>query len=476
MKFHGFEKTRKPWSRSLLTVLSCISLLSCADLFSEEPNDDNGARGQDREEDTALAYGKLNIVLDGRRASLQLSGLEEAVENCTMYADGVPRQDGLCGAPISVSGFASEIFVQSAAADPHLRGGARLFSQAESTTEPGQILSGGFFDLANPTQNLVGNNNLVGPVGNRPSFRTMPRLSFTEGAISLQHLRYRFQLQSRYVEVLLSKVPQPYAQSRYFSQCEGGAPSSEVLEQDRFEKANLIEGLIFDAGDYLYCIKDDNSACSVADFRWLDLDNEELVSERPQNPHQASSLAITPECVVSDGPQGGQNFDLSWGNLSLMFAFAEGSGFELHADLTHGELSEQWKDEKWPFGETPDNGENEQGFSPWSYYTHSNATGDVSEGSNLEIDLAFSTENLLFIEIDDEASLQSTRLESLLSKIVLSNVWIQDQIHERGLPGPGLAENLPVPIVRPLITVTGGKEPPTDFATLYEASGQTASN
>lgn len=446
--------------------------IACGDLFAEEGGEDQG-RGRGREEEALQSYGKLRIIAaENDTTALNLSAVEEQATACTMFADAVPSEDGFCATPLSVTGFVSAISAQSASRDPLERGPARLFAQSEASEGPGQILSGGYFDLANPTQNLVGNNTLVGPVGNKPSFRTEPRVTFNEGVMSLQHLRYRFQLQGKFVEVLVSRVPQPYAQPRHFANCEGGAPSEEILSQERYQEANLVKGLTFEAGDYLYCVQDTNTSCAEGDFKWLDLDSLTLTSERPTQPHQAPSLAVDPMCVVSEGPRGGQSFDLDWGNLNILFAFPEGKGFQLHADFTHGEISEQWKDEKWPFGAEPEGGEDLEGTAPWPYYTHVSEEGQVSEGGDLEIELALSTDGLLFFALDEESELENESLETLLSKMTFTSVWIQDQIKQRNLPGAGLARNLPAPQATAKVTVTGGQNPPTPLQTLISTSGQ----
>src|SRR5690606_4325622 len=128
------------------------------------------AAGSSSESD--LPYGKL-ILSSTNLASATLTAAD--TENCTLYGDQIAPTNGSCLTPLAMGGYAVSLHFDAKEQDQHKRGGTRMFSADERTVKPGQIFSGGIFDITNPTKSLVGNNTLAGPTSDQtPSHRTDP--------------------------------------------------------------------------------------------------------------------------------------------------------------------------------------------------------------------------------------------------------------------------------------------------------------
>jgi hypothetical protein len=425
-----------------------------------------------------LPYGKLVLSSETvSRNALRLTA-DASPTTCTMYGDQITPTSGSCLTPLTVGGFASSLEFGSKEQDPHLRGGARMFSADERTVKPGQIFSGGIFDIANPSKSLVGNNTLAGPTSDRtPSQRTEPHMVWSNARINLLYLKYQVLLKNSYVTVLLPSFAQPYADDTSLSKC-SSKPSETILGQSRYSDTALLKDMSFRNGDYLFCVKDTAEAeCAASDYKWLDLDSMTLVSTRPSNPRQAAALKEVPECRLFTGPglQGDERgaFELNYGAVSLMAKFKQDQTFKLFGEFTHGPLSEQWKDASAPFGK--DKEDRYQNLSPWVYYTYIPQSGVTQNGGNLEVKLDFDVTGMVFLNMDGD-DLETSSLEQQLKVIDTRSTWILDQVAVNKLPSAGLLENLPIMELTPTVTLSGEDDAPTSFEELFSSSGQTDQN
>jgi hypothetical protein len=466
------SKTIKGLSILVLGTALISSTQSCDGKKGDEGKQNRSSAEGD------LPYGKLVLSADALSNSTLRLAADTSPTACTMYGDQITPANGTCLTPLALGGFASSLEFGAKEQDPHLRGGARMFSADERTVKPGQIFSGGIFDITNPSKSLVGNNTLAGPTSDQtPSHRTEPHVVWSNAQINLLYLKYQVLLKNSYVTVLLPSYAQPYADDTSLSKC-SSQPSDTILGQSRYSDTALLKDMTFRNGDYLFCVKDTAEAeCAASDFKWLDLDSMTLVSTRPSKPRQAAAFKEIPDCSLFTGPglQGDERggFELGYGTVSLMAKFKQGQTFKLFGEFTHGPLSEQWKDATAPFGK--DTEDRYQNLSPWVYYTYTPQSAATQNGGNLEVKLDFDVTGMVFLDMDID-DLETSSLEQQLKVIDTRSTWIHDQVAVNKLNSAGILENLPIMEVTPTVTISGGDDVPTSFEELFTSSGQTDQN
>jgi hypothetical protein len=349
--------------------------------------------------------------------------LSQRSSDCLIIMD-VYNTTGSCITPLAVTGYAE----QAAAGRSNGPNGARILGPDEFATPAGGIFDGQAFDLSAPVP-LVTNNTLFEQYNERTQYDVL--------AMNLAWYQVQFPLTissgTRYVTMLLAKYGQPFATSaamdNAMANC-GLAP--EDATQARYIAADLLPGMTFQRGDYLFCVKDSpTESCAPADFRWLDSANNTLVANRPAQPKTSHWLTHQEVACVDEG---GGRVNFNFGTFGLFANIADTSEFKLWSDFSHGSFSQQW-----PTGGAPAGNEailedpTIAWISPYFIYYHQHCgsgacDSQISSGPELDIDVTFDTDGMVMVEglgIDAIAALDN--VGEALSRTHLKSQWALDQ-------------------------------------------------
>jgi len=410
--------------KQIFVLAISAMLVSCLD----SPEDEQPNNGESSSSGYSENSVKLSSVVSNsspKPTGKTFQAATVAMSDCNVVS-GIYQGSGTCIDPVSVTGNAASVNLHKR--NTVVYGGVRIAGQSEFAEPEGSLYSGVDFDLFNPSA-FVTNNTLRTQYTSREQYDSLNVLS----AYYYVKFPVTFNNSTKWVTVLLSQYGQPFEQStavtNAISQC--GLSQSETT-QARFTDMNMIDGLSFQRGDYLFCVKDtDTEACIASDFQWLDESNNQLVATRPSNPKQAHALANNPIECQNDGGRIGFNF----GDFGLYATISDTNQFKLWSDFSHGELSEQWNgDNGFPLGDSSlvPNNEQDGWVEPYYIYYHqacpNGNCGVTTEGSNLDVDFVFDTTGIVFIESMSEADMNAeTSIGNILSAFHTKTQWAFDQ-------------------------------------------------
>jgi hypothetical protein len=431
----------------LLAFVLSLGLVGCDKKKGDDDGDGegdgpggNGGGGGDSGDDVEVSgahYGKTVLKSSG----LALTTTAADGENCGFSLD-IYRGEGACFTPLAVSGFAVKVDLVADVANG--RGGTRLMSPDEATVGPGVIWAGAEFDLDDTGAALVGNNTLWDEYGVQPTFAGV--------GVDFAYVRYQVALKDQFVTVLLPAYSQPFRESAK-ALCSFG---DDIAQQPRFADADLLPGMTFERGDYLFCVKDTaDAACAAADYQWLDDTSKTLVDARPANPKRSGYLSGEAVTCTDDGDERyGFNFKLSAAYATI----AAADQFKLYGDFSYGELSNQW-----PTATTP-MGQDISATAPYVIYYHE-ANGTKSEGTELVTTIDFDTANSLFVENLRLTDIDAASMGTVLSALQIKSQWAFDKKFADGVSG-GFASHYAGMSAKVTVGVAGGTNPPRPAAEL----------
>ncbi len=419
-------------SQSLRIVL-VVSLLFFIAINCDRDNKDDGPKGDGSGESNGTHYGKVTL----RSADFSALFLKTTSEtNCAKSMD-IYRLEGTCLSPVAFGGFALKVDLLSDIAGMP---GSRILSLDEDSQSGGVIFPGSAFKFDSVGGSLVGNNQLTEVYSSKPDFKGM--------AVDLAYRTFTVSLKGKYVTVLIPSYPQPFSS---FAEYACGISADEA-SQSRYQAADLLSGMSFQRGDYLFCVKDDaTSACSASDYQWLDTASMSLTSMRPANVKQSKYLSQVG--IACNGEQGRYSFNLK--NASIYATIP--SPFKLYGDYSHGEGSTEYGSADQPFGDSqyaPSGG-----VTPYVYYTYTNNLGNTSNGTELDINLNFTFSDSIVIEGVRTGDLISKTLPELLANIHEISLWVHDKKYAGGVEG-GFSSHYAAMTASATVTLSGGKNPP----------------
>lgn len=351
-------------------------------------------------------------------------------EDCAVQTSSLPNVNGACLSPDSVSGSVANIHVFRAGggAPGRLLGGGVGLNQ-------GGLITAQQIDLNNPTA-LEGEDNIQDDVLGEP---------WDQLYVYFSHLDLKFQLNGRYWTVRFGFINEPVITDEVVDACippesedpppedpdDGGDPFGGYRDEV-IANGFLIAGASFRKGDVLFCVKDDDSACAVEEFLWLDTASDTLVATRPAAPRQVSVIAdhVTTCAPQHDGP--GYSVDL--GGYQLNAAVSE--PFTLSAEMVEPAPSEEGTDEF---------------VQHVKVYTFSRDGEEPVEGTDMTLYIDFDGNNSVFFPGLSAADLATAEEAAIAEAVFLKSLYIR-QNGDDGVP-PGMTVSVNA-------TLTGEPPPP----------------
>ena len=425
-------------SMFVLLLLGYTLAPSCKD------DSDGGNSGGSSRSESGYNYARTKII----SSSLASSDLKftQSDEACSFSMD-IYRANGSCITPSSVSGIVNRV---------NLNGLTRILGPDENSETQGNILPGVAVDFSNLDAELVGDNQLIDQYNNDDSF--------DHASVNMHSLKVKFTVPRsgntfKYVTMFVATHPQPFTNAEAIS-C---VPESE-RSQERYN-VETIDGIEFERGDYLFCLKDtEDATCSASDWKWIDSSSNSLVDTRPSSPRQHKWLtndAIT--CTQED--DGRYNFNI--GPIYEVSSFASADTFKLSADYSHGEISNQWPEEKFPKGDIPEGGEDIEGNDPYLIYYHTSKNGDKTEGNDLLFTLDINPSQMVFVEGISDLENESD-LGKILANTYTKSQWAFQQKAENNIEGWD-PSHVAGTSASPTVEVSGGTdEPETKLESSFE--------
>jgi hypothetical protein len=445
----------QPKTLASFTTANALLLYICASLFFAcgGPEDEGEQGGGEGSSASDLTFGQVALT----SSTLNTAGLqstETAPEDCSIQLDTY-RGEGSCLTPLTVIGHASVLEADSDATDAS-GGSARIASTVNfHKDEQGKVIEGKEFDLSDETS-FKAYNELWDQYEHQDTYNYL--------SLEMNYEKIKFKVKDKYVTLFLANYSQPFADWDLLDGC----LSDEQKTYDPIANADVLDGYTFTRGDFLFCVKDTaDASCSSSDFKWYDLDSNQLVSTRPDNPRVQQFLIFDEAtCTGSDGEDGRWSFDKSPIRLGAQID----KPFKLYADFSNGVDSVQWPDSAVPFEDAGDNSEDERDDfqEPFLVYYHqAQDASEATEGTNLEMTFDFNTEDMLFFDGIGADEIATSSLEELLKVVYPKHDWF---FHKRGLEEAiGFdVDQYSSMSVSPSITVSGGRTVPEDSETADE--------
>jgi len=438
-------------------VVSVICLFVHACAGGENP----GSSSPDPGESTVGMYTQNTVTIqDTATVGKAVFRAAAAPADCPARSD-IYSANGTCLSPTQVTGHAISVDLyldQSAVA-----GGTRLLGADEFAETPGSVFDGEEFDLSKPSI-LVTNNTLFEQYDAHDQYDSL--------GVHTTYYKIQFPMTissgTQYITMLLAMYGQPFAQSAAMqdamSNC--GVTAQQATES-RYQQADLLTGMAFQRGDYLFCVKAGAAdACAAADYQWLNTDNYALVSVRPDNPKTAHWLANQAVTCSSEG-DGRVNFD--FGTFGLFASIDSTDQFKLWSDFSHGELSRQWPVGQYPLGDQSIGPADGEGWvSPYYLYYYQDcpagACAAEQQGVVLDATLNVDTTGMLFVEgLSTTEIANEANLGFVLSKLQTRTQWAFDQKSLNSVVGFDPVDMAGMG-VQVQITLSGSADQPPDGA------------
>ncbi|WP_141736674.1 hypothetical protein [Oligoflexus tunisiensis] len=435
------EILKKNRFSTVCTGLLALLLLSCG-----EKSDDKSAKsgGGGESEVANLVFGDAALVA----SDLSQAALADAagvVADCAFQAD-IYRGEGSCTTPNSFVAYTGVLTALSeTGSTPDEARLASTFNYHVSAN--GSIQQGLEIDFASGTS-FSAYNELWAQYEIKDTYKY--------AGLSLAYEKIKFQVKDKFVTMFLAAYSQPFVQwEEVFDGC---SISETDKTQSRYSDADLLPGMTFERGDYLFCVKDnDADVCAAEDYKWLDLDSNQLVATRPTNP-RVHQFLVNDEPTCST--EGGNRHNPSWSPIRLGATFDK--TFQLYADFSHGNNSVQWKDSMEPFVEEATEPKTGEFVEPWLIYYHKEeGASEVTSGTDLDMTFDFGSQDLIYFDGLRASDVDSSTLEAVLAKAYARHDWYFQKKGEDNIVGFEM-KDYAILSVKATITVSGGTEKPEE--------------
>ncbi|MCB9229461.1 MAG: hypothetical protein H6618_07605 [Deltaproteobacteria bacterium] len=389
------------------------------------------------------AGSSISLTSDTLSGSALSGSQTERGTACSVQLD-IYQGSGLCITPLNFIGYANNLVGEnSKISDPDI-GQARLAGVSGSTDAEGLIFNGAEFNLAEKSS-FTGYNELW--------FNYEHKTEFSHLRLDLSYQKIHFRILDQYVTMMIVASDQPFSESQALDDC---SLSAEEKSQSRYTKADLITGLSFKRGDYLFCVRSDSESCDSSEFMWLDSDSGKLVATRPASPRKHQWLVNDPVSCSKEGDR--PQISLT----GMVFGATLTSPVTLYADWSHGVNSIQYKDGASPLSTSPlsENKENDTDTfeEPYPLY-YASIDGVSQEGSRLSQTYDFDLSGMIFIEGLAEGELEDYSTEQLLAKVWTKHDWVFEQKAKTKTVGYSI-DQISSATATPSIALSGGTERP----------------
>jgi hypothetical protein len=434
--------------RLTICAVSMSLLIACGG-----PEDEGEKGGGEGSSASDLTFGQVALT----SSTLNTAGLQTtdaSPEDCSVQLDSY-RGEGSCLTPLSVIGHASVLEAVNGETNDH-EARARIASTVNfHKEEKGKIIEGKEFDLGDETS-FKAYNELWDQYERQDIYHYL--------SLEMNYEKIKFKIKDQYVTLFLANYSQPFADWDMMDSC----LSEEERDSDPLiTEADILDGYTFTRGDFLFCVKDTADAtCSGSDFKWYDLDTDQLVDTRPDNPRVQQFLVFNEATCTSEGEEG--HWEINKTAIQLGAEIDE--PFKLYADFSNGIDSVQWPDSSVPFEEASENteDENDDFQEPFLVYYHlAQNASEPTEGTSLEMTFDFNTENMIFVDGIAADEMASLTLEEILKVVYPKHDWF---FHKRGQEqnvGFGVDQYSSMSVA-PEITVSGGRTVPEDSSATDE--------
>jgi len=421
--------------RTFMCVLLGMVMLNC----SSDDGDNNGSTGRSSSTVKGVYYGSVALS-SSSLASTSLLGSDDAAD-CSFNLD-IYAGSGACVTPLSYKGHARLITAANSSETDPDKGEVRLVGVTDSVEgKEGEIISGDEFDLGS-SDSFTGYNELW--------FQYETQAQYDYIGAEMNYERVQFKVKDKYVTMLLVASQQPFVDASAVSDC--GVSDTQKTES-RYTEADVLSGMSFQRGDYLFCVKDSaDETCATSDFQWIDTSSKTLVSTRPSSPRVHSFLVNDPiTCSDSDYSMQG-----------IKVAAELSTKFKLYADFSNGIDSKQWPDAKGAFGEEPDADHllDEEFEEPYLlYYYQEDGSSTVTTGTNLSVTLNIDVSNVVYFDGLPTSSISSSSMGEVLNKTYLKHDWAFQKKADSSVVGYSI-NHYSAMSVTATVAVTGGTDRP----------------
>lgn len=418
----------------LLVCLMMILSSGC-----DDPGDKDGKKSGSVGENS-LAGSSISLTSETlSNSNLNLSESETG-SSCSFQLD-IYQGRGLCITPLNVTGYANNLVGENSGISNPDIGQARLAGVSGATDGEGLIFNGAEFNLAEK-KSFTGYNELW--------FNYSNKTEFTHLRLDLIYQKIQFKVLDQYVTMIIAASDQPFKSSSALESC---SVSEDEKTQARFTKADLLTGLTFKRGDYLFCLRADTTSCEPSEFKWLDTTSGSLVDSRPQAPRVHKWLVNDPITCNREGDSDRYDFSLT----GLVFGASLSSPVTLYADWSHGINSVQYKDGVSPLS-TQTESETEEFEEPYPLY-YSKIDGVSQTGSRMNQTYNFNLTDMIYVEGLEEGEMDDFTVEQLLSKIWTKHDWVFEKKAATNTKGYGI-DQISSATATPSIVLSGGTSRP----------------
>lgn len=368
--------------------MKTIHLIALATLFFS-----CGNSGSDGAAPPLVSFENLSIFLTSNNG-ISLSAQPPAA--CEIDVGFGPSDTGICTTPLKVEGWASGIFLheESGSTNSETAGGVRILGGGNGLDQTGSW-EGDKFDFEDDAA-IDGESTL------EKVYKTKP--TFTSITTELNYMSFKTQVGSNYWNVIVPFYSQPVEQNAIVQSCQ----YDEFYLSKVAENANLLPGLEFERGDFLFCIKSTIDDCKINEFKFFDTDSETFVASRPNAPKFSEYISEL-ESGCAPPLQGESGASLDWGRFSVRADLT--TPLKLYADYAFGDSSQN-----------PDSEAASSGLPPYKIYYHE-VDGAAQTGNDLKISFEFNTDNMIFFkDISDVSTLQNSTNAEIANKIIFQSL------------------------------------------------------
>lgn len=335
-----------------------------------------------------------------------------AAETCghVQASQSGPAIDGKCLTPDNVTVWASTVSIFKINSGSEGTG-ARLLGGGTGLGKNG-YLEGALFNLSQ-AGTLKGEDTLWEVKATKPEFDSI--------GLAMAYLRIAFKTNTQEWEALLPFVDQPVEDIQAIKDCVD-APALANIKTN----ANVITGLSYKKGDYLFCKKTTGSSCSFSDFKWFDTTTKTLTSTRPSAPKRFS-YADNYEVKCKTPGTDSTPPDMDFYTHAMFFSLS--SKIKIHGDFSHGSDSEINKGADKPYGisQADWDAHTQAGGSsnPFFIYTL-DSNGTKTTGNRMDVKLSFDMTD--WIVIDGVYDFTSATDAQILSGFNTKDLFMRDSL------------------------------------------------
>lgn len=416
-----FDGSRALLSFSATMVLGCgvllpITVASCGRKGDGRPQGSEGGGSSA----SAASYTKVTL----KSAAAAALRLGTQPRGCHLGLTQTVQGNGTCLSPSEVELWANGVFLASQSpsapgSDPASNGPGRILGGGSGFSKDGYI-DGGRFNLAQAAS-MRGQDNLFHKYKSKPQFDLV--------TVESAYVRASFELKGETWEMLVPFYDQPVEDISVLKEC----VDSGYLEAAK-RNGNLLPGIAFKAGDFLFCKRDEAStACALSAFKWFDAGVNALAAPRPANPKRLSSLSgLTRKCNKkgSDGAPADMAFQMPALRADLS------SPVKVYGDFSHGPDSGSNQGASRPAGVSEEawNERSKAGKATGPYAIYFlEAGGETKRGNKLGATVTFDSSDWIFF--DGIQDLTSASTDAALAALTTKEFFAWEKIGFSALGG-----------------------------------------